>query len=83
MQVMLEVLPQAEPNGLCAAPQTSATWILSVDKYGNITPIYVESEITVTQTKLASERCEDWSLGEDYDKLPDTADIEGEVQTTE
>lgn len=78
-----EILPQAEPNGLYAAPQTSATWILSVDEYGNITPIYVESEITVTQTKLASERCEDWSLGEDYSKLPDTADIEGEVQTTE
>ena len=65
------------------APQTSATWILSVDEDGNITPIYVESEITVTQTKLAAERCEDWSLGEDYGKLPDTAEIEGEGQTAE
>ena len=78
-----EVLPQAEPNGLYASPQTSATWILSVDEYGNITPIYVESEITVTQTKLAAERCEDWSLVGDYSKLPDTAEIEEEVQTAE
>lgn len=60
-----KVLPQAEPNGLYASPQTSATWILSLDKDGNITPIYVESEITVTQTKMAPERCEEWSLVED------------------
>lgn len=60
-----EILPQAEPNGLYAAPQTSATWILSIDADGNITPVYVEQEITVTQTKLAPERCEEWSLIED------------------
>lgn len=61
-----EVVPLAEPNGLYASPQTSATWILTTDKDGNITPTYVESEITVSQTKLDSRLCESWSLTENY-----------------
>lgn len=46
-----EVLPQADPNGLYSSASTSATWILTTDKDGNIKPTYVESEITVSQSK--------------------------------
>lgn len=74
-----EIIPLAEPNGLYASPSTSATWILSVDEDGNITPVYVESEITVSQTKMAARLCEDWSLDESYQKMPEKAEIEGEV----
>ena len=74
-----EVVPLAEPNGLYASPSTSATWILSVNEDGDITPIYVESEITVSQTKMAARLCEDWSLDESYQKMPEKAEIEGEV----
>lgn len=61
-----EVVPLAEPNGLYASPSTSATWILTTDKEGNITPTYVESEITVSQSKLDTRLCEDWSLPDNY-----------------
>ena len=64
--VCREVLPLAEPNGLYASPSTSATWILTTDKDGNITPTYVESEITVSQSKLDTRLCEDWSIPENY-----------------
>lgn len=74
-----EVLPQADPNGLYSSPSTSATWILSVDEDGNITPSYVESEITVTQKKMDARLCEDWSLTSDYEKLSDKAEISGSV----
>lgn len=74
-----EVLPQADPNGLYSSPSTSATWILSVDEDGNITPSYVESEITVSQTKMDARLCEDWSLTDDYAKLSDKAEINGSV----
>ena len=76
-------LPLAEPNGLYTSPSTSATWILSVSEDGNITPSYIEDCITVTQTKLDSRLCEDWSLTDDYDKMSDKAEIEGEVDTSE
>ena len=74
-----EVLPQADPNGLYSSPSTSATWILSVDEDGNISPTYVESEITVSQTKLSARLCEDWSLPDSYEKLSDKAKIKGSV----
>lgn len=62
-----EVMPQAEPNGLYTnGLSTSATWILTTDAEGNIAPTYVESEITVTQVKIASRLCEDWSLPGNY-----------------
>lgn len=61
-----EILPQADPNGLYSSPSTSATWILKTDTEGNITPTYVESEITVSQVKLDSRLCESWSLPENY-----------------
>lgn len=61
-----EILPQADPNGLYSSPSTSATWILTTDKNGNILPTYVESEITVTQSKLDTKLCEEWSIPENY-----------------
>ena len=61
-----EVLPQADPNGLYSSASTSATWILKTDKDGNIKPTYVESEITVSQSKLDIRLCEDWSIPENY-----------------
>lgn len=61
------VVDMAEPNGLYVnGLSTSATWILSVDGDGDISPIYVESPITVTQYKLDPSRCEDWSIPDDY-----------------
>ena len=61
-----EVLPQADSNGLYSSASTSATWILTTDKDGNIKPTYVESEITVSQSKLDTRLCEDWSIPENY-----------------
>lgn len=78
-EYLTEILPQADPNGLYSSPSTSATWILSVDEDGNITPTYVESEITVSQTKMDARLCEDWSLTDDYGKLANKAEINGEV----
>lgn len=78
------VLKQAEPNGLYTdSVVTTATWILSVDEQGNITPTYVESEISISQTKIDASRCEDWSLPVDYVKLSDEAEIKGDVKVEE
>ena len=60
-------LPLAEPNGLYTNGVTSsATWVLTTDKDGKVTPTYVESEITVTQSKMDARLCEDWSIPENY-----------------
>lgn len=60
-------LPLSEPNGLYTNGVTSsATWVLTTDKDGNVTPTYVESEITVTQSKIDERLCEDWSIPENY-----------------
>lgn len=59
-------ISQAEPNGLYSPSSTDATWILSVTSDGNIKPTYVESNITVSQTKINSRLCETWSLTTDY-----------------
>lgn len=59
----------AEPTGLYTSNVTSsATWILSVDSEGNITPTYVEQEISVRQklNKIDVSRCEEWSIPENY-----------------
>ena len=62
-----ERLPLAEPNGLYTdGLSTSATWVLTTDSDGNITPTYVESEITVTQAKMDARLCEDWSIPDNY-----------------
>lgn len=60
-------LCQAEPNGLYNnGMSTSATWVLTVDSEGNTKPTYVESEITVSQTKIDKTKCEEWSIPSDY-----------------
>ena len=60
-------LPLAEPNGLYTNGVTSsATWVLTTDEDGNVTPTYVESEITVTQSKMDARLCENWSIPENY-----------------
>lgn len=61
-----EILPQADPNGLYSSASTSATWILTTDDSGKIKPTYVESEITVSQTKIEARLCEDWSIPAGY-----------------
>ena len=62
-----ERLPLAEPNGLYTdGLSTSATWVLTTDSDGNITPTDVESEITVTQAKMDARLCEDWSIPDNY-----------------
>ena len=62
-----ERLPLAEPNGLYTdGLSTSATWVLTTDSDGNITPTYAESEITVTQAKMDARLCEDWSIPDNY-----------------
>ena len=77
-------LKQAEPNGLYTdSVVTTATWILSVTEEGEINPTYVESEITVSQTKIPASKCEEWSLGEDYSDLSEKAEIAGEVEVEE
>lgn len=61
------VISQAEPNGIYTNElSTSATWILTVDSDGKITPDYVEHTIRVTQNKIPAKKCEDWSLPNDY-----------------
>ena len=42
----------------------------------------MESEITVTQIKMDSRLCEDWSLTDDYDGMSEKAEIDGEVNTS-
>jgi len=38
---------QAEPNGVFASTNTSATWVMCIGSAGNLEPIYVESKVTV------------------------------------
>ncbi|HIF9321696.1 TPA: hypothetical protein ACX6QP_002193 [Photobacterium damselae] len=38
---------QAEPNGVFASKNTSATWVMCVNNVGVIEPVYVESKVTV------------------------------------
>lgn len=46
-------LPQPDPNGLFMPDGLSATWIVLLDeKTGKSAPVYIESEITVSQFKL-------------------------------
>lgn len=67
LNVGWEIIPLAEPNGLYNNGVTSsATWILSTDENGDITPTYVESEITVSQNKIDEKLCEEWSIPEGY-----------------
>jgi len=38
---------QAEPNGIFASTNTSATWVMCIGQAGTLEPIYVESKVTV------------------------------------
>lgn len=40
-------LGQAEPNGVFASTNTSATWVMCVGAAGIVEPVYVESKVTV------------------------------------
>lgn len=41
----VDVIPQAEPNGLYSPPATSATWVMCVGPDGNVEPVYWESNV--------------------------------------
>ena len=43
----LAVIEQAEPNGIFASKNTSATWVMCVGSTGQIEPVYVESKVTI------------------------------------
>jgi hypothetical protein len=43
----LTSIGQAEPNGVFASTNTSATWVMCTGKGGSIEPIYVESKVTI------------------------------------
>jgi len=44
----LASIEQAEPNGIFASKNTTATWIMSVNKVtGQVMPLYIESKVTV------------------------------------
>lgn len=44
--VALATIEQAEPNGIFASKNTSATWVMCVDESGTISPVYVEAKVT-------------------------------------
>ena len=48
------IVPLAEPNGL------------TTNDSGEIAPTYVESEISVSQTKMDARLCENWSIPHNY-----------------
>ena len=43
----LAVIEQAEPNGIFASKNTSATWVMCVGEAGKIDPVYVETKVNV------------------------------------
>lgn len=43
----ITTIEQAEPNGIFASKNTTATWVMCVNDIGVIEPIYVESKVTV------------------------------------
>lgn len=42
----LASIGQAEPNGVYASTNTSATWVMCVGPYGKVEPHYVEAKVT-------------------------------------
>jgi len=40
------VVEQAEPNGIFASKNTSATWVMCSSETGTIEPVYIESKVT-------------------------------------
>ncbi|OGZ44483.1 MAG: hypothetical protein A3J55_04560 [Candidatus Ryanbacteria bacterium RIFCSPHIGHO2_02_FULL_45_17b] len=43
----LTSIEQAEPNGVFASKNTSATWVFCIGESGSLEPVYVESKVTV------------------------------------
>lgn len=43
----LATIEQAEPNGIFASKNTSATWVMCLGESGKIEPVYVESKVTI------------------------------------
>jgi len=43
----LTSIEQAEPNGVFASKNTSATWVMCLGEAGSVEPVYVESHVTV------------------------------------
>lgn len=43
----LASIEQAEPNGVYASKNTSATWVMCAGDTGTIEPVYVETKVTV------------------------------------
>lgn len=62
----ISVIDQAEPNGLYMPSSMSATWIVLVDGDGSQSIMYIESELTVKQSKIPTRLCAEWSLPENY-----------------
>jgi hypothetical protein len=49
-------LPQADPNGLFSPPAADATWVICIDpKTKQISPLYEEQKLTVSQFELPLE----------------------------
>ena len=60
-------LPQPDPNGLYKSQNTSATWVMLIDPTSKTAkPVYVESNITVSQFKLPKVLCDISTLPSDY-----------------
>jgi len=43
----LTTIEQAEPNGIYASKNTSATWVMCIGNAGIIEPVYIESKVTI------------------------------------
>lgn len=43
----VDIVEQAEPNGIFASKNTAATWVMCLGEAGNIEPVYVETKVTV------------------------------------
>lgn len=45
-EASLTSIEQAEPNGIFASKNTTATWVMCVGDHGSIEPVYVETKVT-------------------------------------
>ncbi len=61
------ILPQADPNGLYMPQSADATWLMLIDEETAEAGImYIEEDLTITQTKLPKRLVTEESLPEDY-----------------
>lgn len=60
-------VPQSDPNGLYMPEGLNSTWIMLTDEVsGEVTPMYVEDNLTVSQFKLPRRLCDESTLPENY-----------------